>query len=349
MGLVGWYRRFIPNFSLIAAPLTNLTKKKVPFNIDQNALQAIEILKNSLISNTVLAHPDFSQPFILATDASKIGIGAILSQLHDGFERPIAYSSKKLTKAQSNYSATELELLAVVEGIKHFRCYLYGRRFTIVTDHRPLKWLMNLKDPTSKLARWSLLLSSYDFEIIHRQGRQHGNVDALSRAFYAEPNHQENECDVLDKFLQCAEHKNIVNNNVVVKTGNLFAAPEGYSLVHCVSQDLAMNKGIALEFKNYFGSVDYLKAQNKNIGEFAHLSLSDKNIYYLITKNKYYDKPSYHNLWSCLIKLKYYCLENNDLHLAMPKVACGLDKLDWNIVYNMIKYIFANTKIKVII
>lgn len=183
LGLVGWYRRFIPNFSIIAAPLTDLTKKNETFVLDETVLQAVNHLKTILTTNIVLAHSNFNENFILATDASKLGIGGILSQLRDGFEKPIAYFSKKLNKAQSNYSATELELLAVVESMKHIRCYLYGRKFTIITDHRPLKWLINLKDPNSKLARWNLFLSSYDFEIVHRQGKKHGNVDALSRRY----------------------------------------------------------------------------------------------------------------------------------------------------------------------
>jgi transposase InsO family protein len=181
LGLAGWYRRFIKDFSIIAAPLTNLTKKEESFSMNKEAMEAFNQLKSALTSESVVAHPDFTKPFILTTDASKIGISAILSQLHDGFEKPIAYASKKLTRPQKNYSATELECLAVVEGIKYFRCYLYGRRFTVVTDHRPLKWLMNLKDSNSRLARWSLMLSTYDFEIVHRPGRKHGNADALSR------------------------------------------------------------------------------------------------------------------------------------------------------------------------
>lgn len=191
LGLVGWYRRFIRNYAQIAEPLTNLTKKNIKFEITQQVLESIHTLKHALTTETVLAHPNFTEPFILATDASILGIGAILSQIQNGIEKPIAFFSRKLNKAQKNYSVTELECLAVVEAVKHFKCYLYGQKFTIITDHRPLKWLLSLKDPTSRLARWSLLLSSYDFEIVHRPGKKHGNVDALSR--YFPPTHDEYE------------------------------------------------------------------------------------------------------------------------------------------------------------
>lgn len=162
LGLDGWYRRFIKNYAQIAEPLTNLTKKNDPFQITPEVLNSINTLKHALTTKTVLAHPNVNEQFILATDASAstMGKGAILSQIHSNFERSIAYFSRKLNKAHKNYSATELECLAVVEAVKHFKCYLYGRKYTIITDHRPVKLLLTLKYPISRLARWSLFLSS---------------------------------------------------------------------------------------------------------------------------------------------------------------------------------------------
>lgn len=129
----------------------------------------------------LLIYPDFSKPFTLTTDASGYAIGAILSQKVDGHSMPIAYASQQLKKAEQNYSTVERECLAIVWATKYFRCYLYGRKFTIVTDHRPLKWLMNVKDPASRLARWNLKLQDYDFEIVHKPGLQQTHVDCLSR------------------------------------------------------------------------------------------------------------------------------------------------------------------------
>lgn len=172
LGLAGWYRKFIPNFAEVAAPLSKLTKKDVVFKIDEEVRKSMDSLKIAITSDSVLIYPDFNDTFILATDASGIGVGAILSQNRGGLERPVAFASKKLNKAEQNYSTIERELLGIIFGIKQFRCYLYGRRFTIITDHRPLKWILSLKDPTSRLARWALLLAEYEFDVIHRPGKK---------------------------------------------------------------------------------------------------------------------------------------------------------------------------------
>ncbi|KAL0867440.1 hypothetical protein ABMA27_008227 [Loxostege sticticalis] len=181
MGLVSYYRRFIPNLSKIAKPLTNLLKKDVPFNWQNEQQLAFESLKKCLISAPILAYPDFTKPFILTCDASNFAISAILSQGPIGNDRPIAYASRTLNKAESNYSITEKECLAIIFGTKTFRPYLYGRRFKIVTDHRPLKWLFNCKDPRSKLVRWRLKLEEFDYEVEYKKGKINSNADALSR------------------------------------------------------------------------------------------------------------------------------------------------------------------------
>lgn len=175
LGLVGFYRRFIKNFSKIAKPITKLLQKEEPFLWNQDTTTAFEELRTALFKSPVLAFPDFSQPFIIATDASNFALGAVLSQLIDGKEHPIAYASRTLNKAETNYTTTEKECLGVVWAVKSFRCYVYGRRFTIITDHRPLRWLMNLKDPSSRLGRWALILTEHEFDIVHRPGKQHGN------------------------------------------------------------------------------------------------------------------------------------------------------------------------------
>ena len=107
----------------------------------------------------LLIYPDFKQPFIVACDASTKAIGAVLSQLREGEERPVAYCSRQLNSSESKYSVTELELLAFLFAVKQFRCCLYGRKFVVHTDHRALKWLLNLQDPSSRLTRWAIKLS----------------------------------------------------------------------------------------------------------------------------------------------------------------------------------------------
>lgn len=179
--LAGFYRRFVPNFANLAKPLTELTKKDAKFQWTCAAEEAFQSLKTKLCESPVLAYPDFNKPFILSTDASGQALGAILSQIIDGQEHPIAYASRQLKPPEKNYSTTEREYLAVMFGIKYYRCYLMGKKFTIITDHRPLRWLLQLRDPSSRLARWALCLAEYEFDIQHRAGRKHGNADALSR------------------------------------------------------------------------------------------------------------------------------------------------------------------------
>lgn len=181
LGLVGYYRRFIENFSKITKPLTSLLKKDAEFHWNQEQQNAFSTLKSKLTSAPLLQYPDFSKTFILTTDASNYAVGAILSQGVVGKDKPIAYASRTLNKAEGNYSTIEKELLAILFGVKTFRPYLYGHKFQIVTDHRPLVWLFNVKDPSSKLIRWRLKLEEYDYEIIYKQGKLNSNADALSR------------------------------------------------------------------------------------------------------------------------------------------------------------------------
>jgi hypothetical protein len=181
LGLVGYYRQFIRNFSGIAKSLNQLLQKDEPYQWNSSRQEAFEELKNRLIAAPVLVYPDFGKLFILATDASYIGFGATLSQLDSNKkEHPIAYASKSLRKEEINYGATELECAAVVWAIEHFHKYLGATKFLLVTDHYALKWLRTA-EPKGRIARWILKLQPYDFEIIHKPGRIHSNVDALSR------------------------------------------------------------------------------------------------------------------------------------------------------------------------
>jgi hypothetical protein len=125
--------------------------------------------------------PDFSKPFVIQTDASNTGLGAVLTQDLDGDERVIAYASRSLTKAERNYSVTERECLAVLFALEKFRPYVEGTHFTIVTDHYSLLWLNRMKDPAGKLARWSVKLNQFSFDLVHRKGKLNVVPDALSR------------------------------------------------------------------------------------------------------------------------------------------------------------------------
>ena len=139
-------------------------------------------MKGLLTSAPILKYPNFDQPFILHTDASNRGLGAVLAQKGEhGLEHVVAYASRSLNKAERNYSVTEMECLAVVWAVKTFRVYLYGKEFELVTDHAALKWLLNISEPHGRTARWVVQLQEYQFRVMYRKGVAHQNADALSR------------------------------------------------------------------------------------------------------------------------------------------------------------------------
>lgn len=139
-------------------------------------------ITHHLTSSPILAFPRFDIEFTLDCDASGEGLGAVLSQICDGREYAISYASRTLTKAERQYCATRRELLALLWGCRQFRPYLYGRHFTVRTDHNALKQLKNFKESEGQIARWLQILSEYDFQVEHRPGKQHLNADALSRS-----------------------------------------------------------------------------------------------------------------------------------------------------------------------
>ena len=185
----GYYRRFIRNFAGIARPLHRLTERGRSFTWTRECESAFSELKSRLTSTPILAFPDFHLSFILDTDASQTGIGAVLSQIQDGTEKVIAYASRSLTKAERRYSVTRLEMLAVVTFMRHFRHYLLGRHFVLRTDHSSLKWLHSFKEPEGQIARWLESVQEFNFEVQHRKGTLHSNADSLSHY----PGVQENE------------------------------------------------------------------------------------------------------------------------------------------------------------
>lgn len=181
LGFCSYYRKFVRGFSLIAKPLFCLTENLSKFVWTDQCEIAFNELKERLMSSPILSFPNKEGQFILDTDASDHGIGAVLSQSQEGTEKVIAYFSRVLNKAERNYCVTRRELLAIVVSLKFFHHYLYGRKFVIRTDHISLRWLMSFKNPEGQLARWLEWIQQYDFEIIHRKGNLHKNADSLSR------------------------------------------------------------------------------------------------------------------------------------------------------------------------
>ena len=181
LGLVGYYRRFVKRFSDKAAPLNALLHKEQVWKWTPECQNAFETLKGEIASRPVSAYPDFSKPFRLYTDASNIGLGAILAQRQQGKEKIICCASRTLNNAESNYSTTKKECLAVVWGVQIFRPFLIATHFEILTDHYALQWLRSMKSTSAILHRWAAALEDYRFTILHRPGKLQGHVDALSR------------------------------------------------------------------------------------------------------------------------------------------------------------------------
>ena len=193
LGLAGYYRRFIPDFATISAPLVALTKKNSKFIWNSAHTKAFTSLKKLLCQAPVLSYPNFHRLFVLQTDASDIGIGAVLAQKDpQGHDHVISYASRSLTDREKKFSTTEKEALAVVFAVNHFRTYLLGKKFSLITDHSALRWLHSI-EAKGRLGRWVMDLQEYEFTVHHRPGSDNGNADALSRL----PRMQDSELPML--------------------------------------------------------------------------------------------------------------------------------------------------------
>ena len=185
LGLAAYYRRFVPNFADIAKPLTALTKtKNAPrFAWNDKAEIAFKTIKKCLLEPPCLNCPDFSLPFVVQTDASDVGLGAVLAQYSaEGTERVVAYASRQLKTSEVKYAAIQKELLAIVWALKVYHFYLFGQKhFTVLTDHCPLIYLRNKEPKGALIERWILKMQVYNFDIKHRSGSKNANADALSR------------------------------------------------------------------------------------------------------------------------------------------------------------------------
>jgi hypothetical protein len=184
LGLTGYYADFISHYQDKAYYLTELLKRNKPDKVQwgEQEQRALESLKQALVSKPILVPPHFSRPYILQTDASRVAVSAILCQKQDdGKEHVISYASRKLLPRETRYSVIELELLAVLFGVIKFNHYLYGSKIELQSDHRPLSYLSSLLEHSPRLARWNLILSSYDITPTFKSGSLNANVDALSR------------------------------------------------------------------------------------------------------------------------------------------------------------------------
>ena len=215
LGLLGYYRKFIPDFAKITKPMTSCLKKRAKIVLNSDYRQCFETCKELLTNEPILQYPDFSLPFNLTTDASQFAIGAVLSQGTPSKDKPVAFASRTLNQSEQNYSTIERELLAIVWGTKYFRPYLYGQKFTIFTDHKPLHWLFSIKDPNARLTRWRLKLEEYDYTIMYKKGTLNSNADALSRV----------KINEINTSVACNEQKLIDIDNISI-SGNINENPD---------------------------------------------------------------------------------------------------------------------------
>ncbi|KAL4153814.1 hypothetical protein QTP88_001647 [Uroleucon formosanum] len=382
LGLSGYYRRVVPNYGQIAKPLTSLLKKDVPFYWSDICQEAFDKLKAILTKEPLLKYPDFEQPFNLTCDASNFVIGCILSQGPIGNDPLIAYASRTLNKAEQSYNTREKELCAIVWGVKQYRPYLYGQKFNIITDHRALSWLFNVKDPGSRLIRWRLKLEEYEYEIHYKPGANNTNADALSRIrtvttrskTKSELLRLENSSTSTNYFdrIENTESPEISNpleppsntepsddyqlflnteakptTNVIELTGNIFDSEPTTSIAQCISADFSMSRGIALQMRRKFGHVNKLRQEQKSVNEVAVIPLEQRTIFYLITKEHHWQKSTYKSIYICLQKLKELCMELKITNLACPRIGRESDGLQWEIIRNMLQNTFRNSNIKV--
>ena len=233
LGLASYYRKFIEHFTELAHELyecatANRNNKRRLKDFNNKCKEAFDNLRKYLVDESkVLLLPDLNKTFKLYCDACDYGIGSALTQQDDkGDWRPCTYYSKHLSKTERRYSTSEKELLACVKSIEFNKQYLLGREFILVTDHKPLTWLMTHKNPSSRLARWIVRMEQYTLRIEYRKGSQHGNADALSR--WPLPDEDE---DGADDF-----------NDIVINCVHVERKDAAFRIIHKISQDPIENK-----------------------------------------------------------------------------------------------------------
>ncbi|QQP49151.1 Uncharacterized protein FKW44_009694, partial [Caligus rogercresseyi] len=186
LGLVNFYGHFVKGLSTIASPLSELTKADSEFIWRADEEKSFDAIKKAIAGAPCLTHYDPSLPLILSTDASPHGLGAVLSQTDNANERPVAFASRKLSKAERNYSQIDKEATAIIYGLTKFERYLLGRSFLIKTDHKPLQYILNPDKElpgvvSARLTRFAVKLASFNFKILHVKGTELSHADAFSR------------------------------------------------------------------------------------------------------------------------------------------------------------------------
>lgn len=357
LGLVGYFRRFIDNFALLALPLTRLLKKNVPFNWTSEQQKAFEALKNKLLEKPILQIFDPTKPLNVQTDASNYAIACTLTQGPLGEDHPVSYYSRVLNKAETNYSTVEKELLAITYALKMFRPYILGIPFNIITDSKPLSYLFSIKDPTSRLMRMRLLLEEYNYKIIHRSGAKNTVCDALSRYpviqdhskckeiqsihinKQSKPNSLE-QINTYNSFLQEMQKTIIINNNVTEHTGVCPPSVRSKALLLSIDDNLTSSP-----FTNApLAQLQKLLKTNPTIGETRHINIATID-YFLLFTQALYKNTDITAAFDALCSLKELAERLNITEIAINR--SDLHSLDYEKIRAAIRYIFKGSLIKI--
>ena len=336
-GLCSYYRRCIKNFAMIVRPLQKASETKSSFTWTEETQEAFESLEKHWSSTPILAFPDVEEPIILYTDASLTAMGAVLAQVQDGKERAVCYASKAFSKSQTNYSATKREPSAIVTFTRLFKHYLLGRKFKIFTDHGALQWLHNFKDPDGLTARWLEKLAAFYYEVQHRPGKSIGHADVIPQT------HIVNQVTISKIKEELEESVKTIIFELIHKNGNLFESKD--PLAHCVSSDFKMSAGIARSFKRKF---PYNFPETTNSPFFVQ-QVDDRFIYHLVTKKRFFQKPTYDRLRQPLEAMTEHANKQKVTQISMPKAGCGLDRLEWYKVESLIKETCAQSNLTIIV
>lgn len=246
-----WYRRFVPQFAERARPLTNLLRKNNPWTWATDEQNAYDDLKECLTTAPVLQQADETQPFIIKSDASAYAVGAGLFQGEGSEEHPVEYASRLLTSAERNYSTIEREALALVVACDKFRGYIEGAVTTVMTDHQPLRWLMSLKSPTGRLARWSLRLQQYNLNIQYIPGKTNVVADILSRPPMPEIEACSLECIVPRQSAQDCRTKQLADPDLAAIIECLEAGGDGDKFHRWTSRGFVLKDGVLFRFNPF--------------------------------------------------------------------------------------------------
>lgn len=217
LGLCGYYRKFVPAFAAISAPMADLLKKDTPFVWTDQQQSSFESLKQGLLNSKAIAYFKPGGQLMLKTDASRKGFGGILLQLQDDDWRIVATTSRRLSSGEKNFGVTELEGAALVEALTKFRPLIYGRKIRIIVDHCALCALAKTKPVVGRLARWAIYLFQFDLEIIYRSGKQHEDVDCLSRQPVADENDRLDESRFVYALIPLDDYKSHYEKDVDCK------------------------------------------------------------------------------------------------------------------------------------